>query len=313
MAEHQAQDKMLQPLFAKLKESWGEISANHCGELCIEWEVLYVKGRENQQLVVSMCCRLIIFTTGTHHSQGRSPSPPENLHQYQLIFYWPAMYTDVLTYCNTCLTCQKTSAVHKRVPLYPLPLNCTPFKCIFIDLVGPLEKNQASYRYILVICDYTTRYPEAFPMHSITTTKVISTLVQVFNRVGFPVEILTDQGTNFTSCLMKQLHYKLGITSIQTMPFYPQMDGLVERFNQTLKKMLQKFVDDTGKVWDKWLLFLPFAYWEVPQASTGFSHFELMYRWWVQGPLDLLKKSWETPATGPAMVGIVQYVMQMRE
>ena len=63
---------------------------------------------------------------------------------------------------------------------------------------------------------------------------------------------------------MKQLHKQLGITGIRTTPYHPQTDGLVERFNQTLKSMLQKFVDDTGRDWDKWLPFVLFAYREVP-------------------------------------------------
>lgn len=58
--------------------------------------------------------------------------------------------------------------------------------------------------------------------------------------------------------------------------------------------MLQKFVDDTGKDWDRWLQLLLFACREVPQASTGVSPFELLYGWDVQGPLDVLRKSWET-------------------
>ena len=112
---------------------------------------------------------------------------------------------------------------------------------------------------------------------------------------------------------MKQLHHQLGITAIRTTPYHPQTDGLVERFNQTLKNMLRKFVSDTGKDWDKWLPFLLFAYREVPQASTGFSPFELLYGWSVQGPLDLLKRSWEIPASSPGNVGVVQYVLQMRD
>lgn len=44
-----------------------------------------------------------------------------------------------------------------------------------------------------------------------------------------------------------------------------------------LKGMLRKFVADTGCDWDKWLPFILFAYREVPQASTGFSPFELLY------------------------------------
>lgn len=125
--------------------------------------------------------------------------------------------------------------------------------------MGPLEKSS-------VICDYATRF-------SLTTPKLISALVQLFSQVGIQQEIFTIQGTNFTSRLMSQLHSELGITAIKTSPYPPQTDELVERFNQTLKSMLKKFVSDTGK----WLPFLLFADREVRQASTGFSSFELLY------------------------------------
>ncbi|KAL0170804.1 hypothetical protein M9458_035400, partial [Cirrhinus mrigala] len=189
-------------------------------------------------------------------------------------------------------------------PLQPLPVISAPFRRIAMDIVGPLEKSSAGHRYILVVSDYATRYPEAFPLRSITTPKIIHALVQLFSRFSIPKEILTDQGTNFTLRLMGQLNKQLGIT----------MDGLVERFNQTLKNMLRKFVADTGRDWDKWLPFVLFAYREVPQDSAGFSPFELLYGWQVQGPLDLLKRSWEeTPAFKMEEKGIVQYVLEMRD
>ena len=91
---------------------------------------------------------------------------------------------------------------------------------------------------------------------------------------------------------MKQLYQQLGIKAIKISPNHLQTDGLVERFNQTLKNMLRKFVADTD-------------YREVPQASTGFAPFELLYRWPVQGPLDILLNSTEN--------GIVQYVLDIRD
>ena len=67
---------------------------------------------------------------------------------------------------------------------------------------------------------------------------------------------------------------------------------MVERFNQTLKAMLRKYVSDTGDNWDQWLPYLLFAYREVPQASTGYSPFELLYGRQVRGPLDILREAW---------------------
>ena len=36
-----------------------------------------------------------------------------------------------------------------------------------MDIVGPLPKSQAGHKYILIICDYATQYPEAVPLRSI--------------------------------------------------------------------------------------------------------------------------------------------------
>lgn len=72
-----------------------------------------------------------------------------------------------------------------------------------------------------------------------------------------------------------------------------QTDGLIERFNQTLKQMLQRFVNDTGSHWDQWLPYLLFAYWEIPQASTDFSPFELLNGRELRSPETLLKTTLE--------------------
>ncbi|XP_035993666.1 uncharacterized protein LOC118563362 [Fundulus heteroclitus] len=63
--------------------------------------------------------------------------------------------------------------------------------------------------------------------------------------------------------------------------------------------------------WDQWLPYLLFAYREVPQVSTGFSPFELLYGRQVRGPLDLLKDCWEDAK--PEGENIAAYVINMRE
>lgn len=182
-----------------------------------------------------------------------------------------------------------------------------------MDVVGPVERSRSGNRFMLVITDYATRYPEVFPLRSVKAKPVATSLVQLFSRVRFPAEILTDQGTNFMSTLLKQVYQLLGIKSLRTTPYHPQTDGLTERFNQTLKQMLRKFVSETGRDWDQWLPYLLFAYREVPQASTGFSPFELLYGRDVRGPLALLREMWVGSPEGKEPTFVVSYVLQMRE
>ena len=59
------------------------------------------------------------------------------------------------------------------------------------------------------------------------------------------------------------------------------------------------------------LPYLLFAYREVPQESTGFSPFELLYGRKVRGPLDILKETWETrPNTSES---VVSHLLDVRE
>lgn len=156
-----------------------------------------------------------------------------------------------------------------------------------MDIIGPLPRSRSGNRYVLVVCDYGTKYPEAIPLRSIEAETIAEKLLKIFSRVGIPHEILTDQGINFQSQLLRELYRLLHIETLRTSPYHPQTDGLVERFNQTLKSMLRKTATQDGKDWDRLIPFLLFAYREVPHESTGFSPFELLYGHEVRGPLDI--------------------------
>ena len=119
--------------------------------------------------------------------------------------------------------------------MMPLPVIEEPIRRIAMDVVGPLPKTGQGHRYILVVCDYATRYPEAFPLRKFTATAVAEQLIELIAHHGIPEEILTDQGTNFTASLLQELYGRLGVKHIRTTPYHPQTDGLVEHFNQTLK------------------------------------------------------------------------------
>ena len=112
------------------------------------------------------------------------------------------------------------------------------------------------------------------------------------------------------SQLLMEVYRFLHIKPIRTTPYHPQTDGLVERFNQTLKAMLRKMTLSGEQSWDKLLPYVLFAYREVPQASTGFSPFELLYGRKVRGLLDVLREVWEEPTKGGE--NVIIYMLAMR-
>ena len=165
-------------------------------------------------------------------------------------FYWPGVYRDVEDHIRICKQCQRSAPKGKaKASLIPLPIMEEPFKRIAMDVVGPLPCSSSGKRFILVICDYATRYPEAIALRIADAPTIAEELLKFFARMGVPEEILTDQGTNFTSQLLAEVYHLLHIKPIRTTPYHPETDGLVERFNNTLKAMLRKAADDEGKDW----------------------------------------------------------------
>ncbi|KAJ8414399.1 hypothetical protein AAFF_G00052690 [Aldrovandia affinis] len=53
------------------------------------------------------------------------------------------------------------------------PVIGTPFQWIAMDIVGPLEKSSLGHDFVLVVCDYTPRFPEAFPLCSTKMPQLI--------------------------------------------------------------------------------------------------------------------------------------------
>lgn len=254
-----------------------------------------LKGSVVKQIVVPTSLREGIMNVGHDSPFAGHLGVKRTLDRITTNFYWPGIHNDVKLYCASCDVCQRTIEKGKigRVLLGKMPLIDTPFQRVAIDLVGPLSPiSEKGNRYILTLVDYATRFPEAVALPSTETERVAEALLEIFSRVGFPQEILSDMGSQFTSDLMKEISRLLHIRQMATTPYHPMCNGLVERFNGTLKKMLRKMSAERPRDWDRFLPALLFAYREVPQESLGYSPFELIYGRSVRGPMDVLKELW---------------------
>ena len=117
--------------------------------------------------------------------------------------YWPGIIHDASQRCKSCEACQKCVGKinNKKAYMVPLPIIKEPFQRIAMDIVGPLVRSKSGNKYILVICDYSARYPEAIPSQHIEAETIAEELGKFFSSMGVAQEIQTDQGSKFTSQL----------------------------------------------------------------------------------------------------------------
>ena len=123
---------------------------------------------------------------------------------------------------------------------------------------------------VLVICDYLTKWVEAFSLADHRAATVADVLLtEIFLWLGVPSYLHSDQGPEFMFELMTELCELLEVHRTRTTPYCPQSDGLVERFDRTLIDMLSKFCNEKQDDWDQHLPCLMCAYRSSVNESTG--------------------------------------------
>lgn len=101
-----------------------------------------------------------------------------------------------------------------------------------------LEQFKGGFQHLLIITDHFTRYAQAIPTRNQIARKTAEALLTFFKNYGTPRRLHSDQGTNFSSRLIKELCDLYNIRKSRTTPYHPMGNGMPERFNCTLLDML---------------------------------------------------------------------------
>ncbi len=205
-------------------------------------------------------------------------------------FYWVGYKEDIRLWCSMCNQCQQGDNQQKK-PKAPLK-QCRAgaiLERVALDILGPLPVTERGNRYILVIVDYFSRWTEAFALANIEAETVTRVFVEQFIcRYGVPRQVHTDQGRQFESAVFQQVCEYLDVDKSRTTPGHPQSNGMVERFNRTLRAMLTKHVSGDQRDWDVKLPLVMLAYRSSEHESTGMSPSMMMFGREVELPVDLL-------------------------
>ena len=242
--------------------------------LCVLDRILYRSPDPNSKfsaprLVPPRAIREQIFIfshasrTGSHLRINRTASSMRRW------FWWPSMKNDVIRWCWQCELCQhhNLSSGPHRSSLHQEPVGA-PMECLAFDILSfPVETTEGN-TCVLVICDYFTKWVEAFSLADHRAMSVANVLVtEIFLRFGMPRYLHSDQAPEFMARAYDQILWAPGgpAHSYHSVPSSVGRPG--QTFQQDLNrhalKILQREIGWLGSTSALPLVCLPvFSEWE---------------------------------------------------
>lgn len=204
-----------------------------------------------------------------------------------LKFWWPKMHNEVENYVKSCTTCQKFKNPSGLPPgyLHSIPVSRV-FEHVHIDIIGPMTNSYDGNTYIFTATDAFSKWAVAVPAQSIRTSSLIKFLEDhILSIHGIPKVIITDRGTQFTSDEWIKYIDKMKISHKLTTPYHPQSNGIDERLNGTLVRILRAYVNYYQRDWDKHLKWSLYVYNTTVHESTGYSPYQILHGLDPRSPL----------------------------
>ena len=201
-------------------------------------------------------------------------------------YYWPLMYAELSDYVKRCTECQQTKRpVHaKKAPLKSLLVE-NVFSRFHLDYLEPLPLSNG-FRYLLVVIDSTSLFPEIFSTKTCDADETAKILYeQFFCRYGCPLSILTDRGTSFRSSLISALCKLFKVKQIFTSSYYSQTNFPAENINSIILKFLRIYCKNQSD-WSEILPAILMSYRASTTTSLGFSPFDVLFGRKLRTPID---------------------------
>ncbi|CAM6086260.1 unnamed protein product [Calypogeia fissa] len=126
--------------------------------------------------------------------------------------------------------------------------------------------------------DYATKWVEARATRkddALTSARFL--FEQIFTRIGPPLELVSDRGTHFLNGTVEKLTEKYRVKHRKTTPYHPKCNGLMERANGIIGKILTKIVAEHKHDWDVNLFSAVYSYNLAYKSPTGQTPYFLVF------------------------------------
>lgn len=195
-------------------------------------------------------------------------------------YQWAHISADVRKIVLACQACasRKQGGRTKQREKFSISAS-KPFEKIMIDIAGPLAPaSRYGHVYILCIVDVFSRFPMIIPLKNIMSKTIVKNILHKWISIfGCPEKIISDNAPNFTSELMKEFCMLFGIKKSQSTPYYPQGNGIVERYFRTIKDMLFATCKQLDKDWVDAVPHVEMGLRMAINNSTGYSPSHIIF------------------------------------
>lgn len=251
--------------------------------LCILNNVRRIEDKDDRKVILN---DFHLLPTSGHAGIRRMYN---NIKKY---YFWPGLENDVTEFIRKCDKCQKHK--HSSHPTKePMSITTTAnsaMEKVFLDVVGPIDRDDNNYSYILTIQCELSKYVEAYPMTSKSSVEIAKNFVNNFIlRYGIPERIATDRGAEFLSNVFKEVCKLLNITMLQSTAYHHQTIGALENTHKSLGNYLRIQTDNYPGAWSDWLPYWCFSYNTTVHTATKYTPFELVFGRKCNIPSNLIK------------------------
>lgn len=207
--------------------------------------------------------------------------PEKTLAAVRERFYWPLMSSEIKKWCRKCVKCQASKATNQNTtpPMHDQKKVAEhPWQFLAMDYVGPLQASGKSRSTcLLVVTCLFSKFVLIQPFRQATAESLVQFVENViFFLFGVPEVILSDNGTQFTSTLFKNLLEKYGVTHWRTPNYHPQINDS-ERVNRVVTTAIRASIRSSHKDWTNNLQQIADAIRNSVHEATKYSPYFVLF------------------------------------
>lgn len=185
-------------------------------------------------------------------------------------FWWKGLKRDVQDYVASCHVCLTSTKGHPpKAPIVRVKIPLRPFQTCHFDLIGPLSADLEGNKYILVhICAFS-KFLVLVPMPNMEGATIAKCMIEhIFSKYGLVSTLISDRAPNLLAGILREVTNALGIKRLATSAYQPSSNGLCERVNKDVMRVITGLITADGLNWGRAAFLAAWAHNNAIHSST---------------------------------------------